>query len=624
MSCAESHNVGGNVQKSNRTYSGFIIGINEFRNNPKEVVRFVNELIKLDYAVYRCATTANISGIQFYQGEFIIDLNLTNKQTMVFRRLRTHHGIIGRFESTAFSIPAYKLVKGKIAVLDTDYSLGGADNHVNVLDNLGFSVEYVTDMDLLDGTLVYPEYLALVLPGLGGNSGSPWYTFGEKSKQVIRSFVQNGGGIFGTCAGAGLILSQGDFNDEFPNNYLDLAPIAGTVTFRGRGLILEKVLDTASPLFYGLDDEFYMFHNGGGGMRVLNDNAKPMAVYTNLARYAAKPWAHDYYHWDTVQNRYQGHPPANTEEEARDWLAPYLHNPNYASTVFATNGNGRLVATGDHPETLARLQEGEMPLYKDGPTIMVTREDINTGCMYEANIIYAITQSPISWIQFGLPRKVSDSNLTQIPREKFNSRLTQKNIARLKSELGIVEQEINELNEIITELNSQQANQTNVAVNKYLGKILSQTKKLGTEISYSLGTLLQLEVNLANEKTDILLKDLICAEQQLKSIKKELVFINNAVTQLHYIAKQIERTKGQYGSAYSADDRQEHWQTISEFLQLYISDSIPSNERIDYVFEAPVNPASANRIMALRYARDIVYRINRQIREMIFLKNYVQ
>jgi len=557
-------------------YCCFSVSVDEFSGNPKQVCSFINQLLQLDYHIYRCAQRKEVNKITIKPGDFIVELENSKRKFLFLEYLKSENFVKGRYINLPLDVEAYPLKKGKVAVYDGNYAQDCADLHVSTLTEMGFNVRLMGDGDLFDGKLTYPEYIAFVLPGLGGDGGSVWYSPGIIGKEEIKKFVKSGGGIFGTCAGAGIIVQRNDFYDEMPSFYLGLAPISHSVTFRGRGLIKEKILDKENPIFFGLSETYYALHSGGGGMRALNNKAKPVAVYSSLERFKAKPWARNYFNWDSAKQSFKPDPLPKTEKDARKWLEPYLNNPNYASTIIAKNGKGKVVATGNHPEILAQKEEGSGNWERD---IYFTKSDINTGYIYEANVIYFLTQ--------GKKKKIALKPITlgRKSGEQFTFKRSEENpyLNEYQSLIEKAEKKIDSIDFIIKNVENMKTG-TRIGSWDAVKREIQILRDMLLKLKGDLKNAQKLGVGLTAKEMDEIKNNFKAVKTHFKEANKYLLYINNAVSALNYVGKQKEKVTGQHGSNYSAENREEGWATNENYLKTYLSDITSFDKNVDYVF----------------------------------------
>ncbi|MHB2149628.1 hypothetical protein ACX8XP_11265 [Calditrichota bacterium LG25] len=553
-------------------YACLTVSVDEFSKNPGQVCRFINQLLQLDYPVYRCAQHKKIGKITLRPGDFIVVTENSRRRVLFIDYLKSENFVKGRDIDLPLEVEAYPLKEGKVAVYDGNYAQDGADMHVKTLRELGFDVRLMGDDDLFEHRLIYPEYIAFVLPGLGGDGGTVWYSPGIKGKKELQKFVKSGGGIFGTCAGAGLIVQKNEFYDELPSFYLGLAPIAHSVTFRGRGLIKEKILDKDNPIFFGLSEPYYALHSGGGGMRALNKRAKPVAVYSSLDKFKARPWARNYFNWDSTKQSFKPDPFPETEKDARKWLEPYLNNPNYASTIIAKNGKGKVVATGNHPEILAQMEEG-CGKWEEG--ICFTNDDITNGYIYEANVIYFITQGERKKITLKPGTMYMESG------EKFTFKRNAENlyINEYQSLLEKMEMKIDSLDFIINDIETKK---TGIKIGSWhaVKREVNRLKDMLHAFKGDLKSAPAFGVVWSFQEANAIKNNFNALREPFKEAKKYLFYINNAVYALNYAVKQKEKVHGQHGS----ENREESWATIENYLKTYLSDVTPSDKNVEYVF----------------------------------------
>lgn len=227
---------------------------------------------------------------------------------------------------------------------------------------LGYSLESVTCTNIADtlwqnaviggdsedenGRLLYPDgaprYKILFV--CGGSSKSHGKTL-RKSREMMRTFVRNGGGYVGTCAGAFLVSNGYDTVDNYPY-YLHLWP--GVVNHTGlvqtsTGMFIEK----GSPLlrYYSFGGDNYVKnirHNKGGMPSSLPQGTEVLARYDypplELMHGQPSAWA---YKRDNTMGRIimeGSHPEEVSSGERRDFTAAMLR--------YAADGVGETTIKG--------------------------------------------------------------------------------------------------------------------------------------------------------------------------------------------------------------------------------------------------------------------------------------
>ncbi len=120
------------------------------------------------------------------------------------------------------------------------------------------SVSIITSADIISGAL--KNYQVLILPGGGGSRQMS--DLGYAGCNEVKSFIKNGGGIVGICAGAYMLSSTPDYLD------LELVPIMATDIendHRGRGIMKYKVTKNDLKFFPELKDckENYLYYYEG-------------------------------------------------------------------------------------------------------------------------------------------------------------------------------------------------------------------------------------------------------------------------------------------------------------------------------------------------------------------------
>jgi len=180
------------------------------------------------------------------------------------------------------------------------------------------------DSDDLNGRLLYPDGQPRfrILFVNGGNSTSHGKSLGENGVKNMRSFVKNGGGYVGTCAGAFFASNGYDGKADYPY-YLSIWP--GMMQHTG----LSK---TSSGMFIEKNSPLLQYYDFGG----------------------------DYY-VDSIRHNTGGYPvefPLRTEVLAR-YDYPKKSTVHREPSIWAYKESirtGRVVMEGSHPE---EVKEGE-------------------------------------------------------------------------------------------------------------------------------------------------------------------------------------------------------------------------------------------------------------------------
>ncbi|QDT44609.1 hypothetical protein Pan241w_47220 [Gimesia alba] len=109
--------------------------------------------------------------------------------------------------------PATKLVR--VAVFDyTGEESNGPRNLKRILTpEHGFSFQVITAEEIRNGSL--KDFDVLIMPG--GSGGKQAKTLKPEGREAVRTFVKNGGGYVGICAGAYLASSHYDWSLDLIN-----------------------------------------------------------------------------------------------------------------------------------------------------------------------------------------------------------------------------------------------------------------------------------------------------------------------------------------------------------------------------------------------------------------------
>ncbi len=222
-------------------------------------------------------------------------------------------------------------------------------NSLAAASYIGYSLESVTCINIADtswqnaviggngedenGRILYPDgsprYKILFV--CGGSSKSHGKTLRRNSREMMRTFVHNGGAYVGVCAGAFLAANGYDTVNSYPY-YLHLWP--GTVNHTGlvqthTGMFIES----RSPLlkYYSFGGDNYVKdirHNKGGMPSSLPQGTEILARYDypSMATMHGQPSA-----WAYKKDKHQGriimegsHPEEVSTGERRDFTAALL------------------------------------------------------------------------------------------------------------------------------------------------------------------------------------------------------------------------------------------------------------------------------------------------------------
>ncbi|MCQ2138002.1 MAG: BPL-N domain-containing protein [Bacteroidales bacterium] len=278
------------------------------------------------------------------KGELVSVISTPNTQAKVSRSMFSS---MTKYKITAnISEPADTLARGyyKDAFMDGGVSLTGRTTLPAVTGLLGWSLEYLatSDQDIQDeiiigdaddsnGALLYPdgEPRFRMIYVNGGQSNNHGKSLGAEGRNRIVTFVKNGGGYVGTCAGA-LIASKGYDSYSTTSEYLNIWP--GHVYHTGMSdTYTDHTIMSGSPLlkYYNFGGDMQIdsvYHNGGCYMSE-NDYTPPTGT--------------------EILMRYKN---ANTKSEGK--VSCWAYKPNAKE--------GRRVLIGSHPEGVTSGERREL------------------------------------------------------------------------------------------------------------------------------------------------------------------------------------------------------------------------------------------------------------------------
>ncbi len=142
----------------------------------------------------------------------------------------------------------------------------------------GFTCQKVTPQDIRDGKLADCD--VLIIPGGSGSLQSK--NLEQSGRDQIRSFVQNGGGYVGICAGSYLATSDYTWSLHLLNaKVFDRAHWA-----RGTGEVRLKITDSGQSLLQENANEVACYY--GQGPLLIPDTKPDLPAYEPLAEYATE------------------------------------------------------------------------------------------------------------------------------------------------------------------------------------------------------------------------------------------------------------------------------------------------------------------------------------------------
>lgn len=232
------------------------------------------------------------------------------------------------------------------------YGGGGAPfNHVAVLTECGFPVEFLSDSEVRAGQLENVD--VLVMPGGGARSViGQVEPLGSDGCLAISAFVRAGGMYIGSCAGSyGCIVNFDEFYQACPSQrnmqLLRARPSRGPnpkggfgFHSPGVGVITLKNQSPDHPVMYGMPTEFPVVHYNGPVLEPFPDNQiEGASEITGLA--SVSGWAEQF----TPSEGFHG----EERPSEKIFLQESIEAGRY-SVVAGEFGLGRVVAFGSHPE----------------------------------------------------------------------------------------------------------------------------------------------------------------------------------------------------------------------------------------------------------------------------------
>ncbi|MDI6617858.1 MAG: family 10 glycosylhydrolase [Clostridiales bacterium] len=194
---------------------------------------------------------------------------------------------------------------------------------IDVFEAYGINARQITTGEILDGKL--HGFDAIVVPG--GRATGIAEALGKEGCNEIESFVKNGGGYVGICAGA--FLAARGYNDPTSKVMLVNAEALDIMHWdRGSGDVQVKVMDSDHPVMQGYSGAITVNYENGPLLIPAKDDDIP--PYIDLAAYIS----------DVHQNK----------DAARGIM------PGSSAVTVSGYGKGRCVLFSFHPESTPGLE----------------------------------------------------------------------------------------------------------------------------------------------------------------------------------------------------------------------------------------------------------------------------
>ncbi|MHB2153711.1 hypothetical protein ACX8XN_04855 [Calditrichota bacterium GD2] len=95
-------------------YACLTVSVDQFSKNPRQVCRFINQLLQLDYPVYRCAQHKEIGKITLRPGDFIVVTEKNRRKVLFIDYLKSENFVNVRDIDLPLEVEAYPLKRGKL------------------------------------------------------------------------------------------------------------------------------------------------------------------------------------------------------------------------------------------------------------------------------------------------------------------------------------------------------------------------------------------------------------------------------------------------------------------------------------------------------------------------------
>lgn len=303
-------------------------------------IKLVNQLLHLNISVYWLAEPTDISVNEspytLAKGDFIIPLQQNNLQDNLnyssylpqyIGELSADLNVQVLNFSSNIAVRAYPLKEAKVAVFYGGGTTGGSLEHIQPLEQAGFTLGIIREENLNGKEL--SEYNVITFPG-----GGPYNKYlTAEEMEAIRQFVRDGGGFLGTCGGmmVGVELGLLDVEPAMAGEYAASADL--------RGPVLLNLTQSFTPIVSGcptiLESTYFM----GPFISGVGSDVEIVASYDsateNLSLY-----------FPEIMEAYNYTP----QQDVIDvfWGSPAILSGKYAA--------GKVVLSSVHPEILLSSQ----------------------------------------------------------------------------------------------------------------------------------------------------------------------------------------------------------------------------------------------------------------------------
>ncbi len=332
---------------------GFIISVHQYQSNDiqMQISKLVNELLRNDIEVYWITNQMYVSSKTlddasfahnnyFERGSYIVPFIENQSKnamatTIIYRYYFDKYVPCFMMMQSLENILVYKLVEPKIAIHNGPKV--EAYSYPKIIRDGGFEYHEFLSWDEIPEKLNNEEYNVFLWGGgYGIPSGlkeinEPLKT--KKTTDVLSTFIKNGGGYVGSCYGAEKAVSLGCDYKSF-NRF---AYLLSSLFITSYGVVISKVVNSNSPVVYGVGEYLPMWHWCGPTIDWYGANTVSIAEYYDASPVEKYPWN-----------------PNATDFMKNMWMRKTIGKTSIVSSEL---GDGKVVAFGSHPETYFHVEK---------------------------------------------------------------------------------------------------------------------------------------------------------------------------------------------------------------------------------------------------------------------------
>ena len=314
----------------------YVIPSNNFEQDWTGIT-LANHLLNMNWTIFR--TTENTP--EYAAESFVVPIEnqpVSQKKVSLYIECSTAELNVTVYpESRLFNSSMVQVIKPRIAVYYSSSVKWTAMLQL-CLEELGFDIKTISANDIENGEL--DQFNVLAVGGGYHKHKSDLLT--EIGKNNIRSFVNDGGGYFGSCGGAAFVMNVSGGLNMIAVERREMSERPAGIN----GPIEIKILDYSHPIWYGLNSPNVSLPPWyGGAFKVQNNSVTVLGTYGNPV-----PGFHNYDINTYEVNRYMPEEWHNFEAAFGKVLDP-KYGIDAPAIVESDYGQGKVLITYPHPDT---------------------------------------------------------------------------------------------------------------------------------------------------------------------------------------------------------------------------------------------------------------------------------